>query len=528
MLRSIVVRLAALFAAALYVAIAAAADAQSTLRVVKQSELRVLDPIWTTAYSTRDHGYMIYDTLFALDANGQVKPQMVDHYDLSADKLTYTITLRDGLRWHDGNVVTAGDCVASIKRWAARDAVGQRLMAVVRDMPIVDARTFKIVLGTPSGLVIAALGKPSSAVPFMMPKRVADTNPETQITDYTGSGPFVFKKDEWKPGVKAVYVRFAGYKPRNELPSALAGGKVAKVDRVEWVTFRDQQAAASALVAGQIDFIEQPAYELLPVFRADPDLKLVDWNSLGNQYALRFNTTAKPFDNAKVRQALLYAFNQDEFLQTAIGDKQYYKTCKAMFVCNTPLASDRGMEGLLEGNTGKAQALLSEAGYDGTPIVLLHSTDLPALSTLAPVAKAAMERAGFKVDMQDMDWQGVLARRMKKDAPAQGGWNAYLTSWGAADILDPVATPFLEADCAKAPAGWPCDPELEKLRDDFARETDPARQKAVAEAVQLRWTQYPTHVYLGQWNLPGASRKNIDGYVTAPVSVFWNITKTGK
>ena len=515
-------------AAGLATGIASTSHAQSTLRVVKQSELRVLDPIWTTAYSTRDHGYMIYDTLFALDANGQIKPQMVDHYDLSADKLTYTITLREGLRWHDGNVVTAGDCVASIKRWGARDALGQRMMSMVRDMPIVDARTYTIVHGAPSGRVITALGQPSTAVPFMMPKRVADTTPAAQITDYIGSGPFVFKKDEWKPGVKAVYVRFAGYKPRNELPSGLAGGKVAKVDRVEWVTFKDQQAAANALVAGQIDFIEQPAYELLSVFRADPDLKLVDWNALGNQLAFRFNTTAKPFDNAKLRQALLYAFNQEEFLQAVIGDKQYYQTCKAMFVCGTPLASDRGMEGLLEGNAGAAQALLTEAGYDGTPVVLMHSTDLPILSGLAPVAKAALERVGFKVDMQDMDWQSVLVRRLRKDAPAQGGWSAYLTSWGAADILNPVSTPFLEADCAKAPAGWPCDAEMEKLRDDFARETDPAKQKAIAEAVQLRWTQYPTHVYLGQWNLPGASRRNVDGYLTAPVSVYWNVSKTGK
>jgi len=395
-------------------------------------------------------------------------------------------------------------------------------------MPIVDAKTFKIVLTSPTGLVLTGLGKPSSAVPFMMPKRVAETDPNTQISDYTGSGPFVFKKDEWRPGVKAVYVKFAKYKPRPEPPSGLAGGKLAKVDRVEWVVVADQQTAVNALIAGEIDFIEQPSHDLLPVLRSDANIKLVDWNPLGNQYAFRFNSTAKPFDNPKVRQALLYAFNQQDFLQAVIGDKQYYKPCKALFVCGTPLASEKGMDGLLESNFTKAQALLTEAGYDGTPIVLLHSTDLQVLTNLAAVAKSLMEKEGFKVDMQDMDWNTLVARRAKKDPPAQGGWHAFLTSWVSADILNPVSSAFLNSSCDKALFGWPCDPQMEKLRDDFARETDPAKQKAIAEAVQLRFIESPTHIHLGQWYQPGASRKNVDGYVVAPASVFWNISKTGR
>jgi peptide/nickel transport system substrate-binding protein len=504
------------------------AEAQTTLRVVKHSDLKIVDPIWTTAYITRDHGYMIYDTLFATDANNQIKPQMVDKFELSADKLTYTFTLRSGLLWHDGKPVTAEDCVASIKRWGAKDAMGQKMMSFVKDMPVVDERTFRMVLNAPTGLVLPALGKPSSAVPFMMPRRVAETSPNEQISDYVGSGPFVFKKDEWKPGDKAVYVKFDKYKPRPEPPSGLAGGKVAKVDRVEWRVVADQQTAVSALIAGEIDFIEQPSHDLLPLLRNDSNVKLVDWNPLGNQYAFRFNTTAKPFDNAKIRQALLYAFNQQDFLQATIGDKQYYKVCKALFVCGTPLASEKGMDGLLESNFTRAQALLKEGGYDGTPIVLMHSTDLQVLTNLAPVAKSLMEKAGFKVDMQSMDWQTVVARRAKKDPPSQGGWHAFITSWVSADILNPVSTAFLNSSCDKALFGWPCDAQIEKLRDDFARETDPAKQKAIAEAVQVRWTQYPTHIPLGQWYQPGASRKNVDGYVVAPASVFWNISKTGK
>ena len=509
-------------------AIAAPVAAQTTLNVVMHSDLKILDPIWTTAYIVRNHGYMVYDTLFATDANGQIKPQMVDKYDLSTDKLTYTMTLRDGLLWHDGKPVTAEDCVASIKRWGAKDAMGQKMMSFVKDIIVVNDKTFRINLNAPTGLVLTGLGKPSSAVPFMMPKRVADTSPNEQISDFTGSGPFVFKRDEWKPGDKSVYVKWDKYKPRAEPASGLAGGKVVKVDRVEWKAIADQQTAANALLAGEVDYIEAPAHDLIPLLRKDSNIKLVDWNPLGNQYAFRFNTLAKPFDNVKVRQALFHAFNQEDFLQATIGDKQYYKPCKALFVCGTPLESTKGMDGLLESNFTRAQALLKEAGYDGTPIVLMHSTDLAVLTNLAPVAKQLMEKAGFKVDMQSMDWQSVVARRAKKDPPTQGGWHAFLTSWVSADILNPVSTAFLNASCDKALFGWPCDAEMEKLRDDYARETDPGKHKAIAEAVQVRLTQYPTHVPLGQWYQPGASRKNVDGYVTAPVPVFWNVAKTGR
>jgi peptide/nickel transport system substrate-binding protein len=502
----------------------APADADSTLRVVMHSDLKIVDPIWTTAYIVRNHGYMVYDTLFAMDAKGEVKPQMVDKYEVSRDQLTYTMTLRDGLLWHDGKPVTAEDCVASIKRWAAKDSMGQKMMSYVKDMQVVNAKTFRILLKEPTGLVLGGLGKPSSNVPFMMPKRVAETDPNTQISEFIGSGPFVFKKDEWKAGDKAVYVKFDKYKPRPEPPSSLAGGKVVKVDRVEWKWIPDAQTQINALLAGEVDYLESPPHDLLPVIEKDPNVKLVMGNPLGNQFTFRFNTLHKPFDNAKVRQAVFYAFNQEDFLKAVIGDAKYYKACQSFFPCGSPLYSTKGMEGLLQSNTQKAQALLKEAGYDGTPIVLMHSTDLAVLSNLAPVAKNLMEKAGFKVDMQSMDWQTLVARRAKKDPPP-AGWHAFLTSWVSADILNPVMMGFLNASCDKAMFGWPCDKELESLRDQFAKETSPAKQKQIAEAAQVRATQYPTHIPLGQWYGPAAMRKNVEGTVEAPATVFWEISK---
>src|SRR5205807_4526142 len=267
-------RLVAVLTAFAALALVGPATAETTLRVVLHSDLKIVDPIWTTAYIVRNHGYMIYDTLFAMDAKGDIKPQMVDKYEVSKDQLTYTITLRDGLLWHDGKPVTTDDCVASTKRWAAKDSMGQKLMTFVKDIQIVNPKTFKIVLNEPTGLVLGALGKPSSNVPFMMPKRVAETDPNTQISDFTGSGPFVFRKEEWKPGHKAVYAKFDQYKPRPDPPSALAGGKVVKVDRVEWKWIPDHQTAMNALIAGEVDYLEAPPHDLLPIAKADPNVKL--------------------------------------------------------------------------------------------------------------------------------------------------------------------------------------------------------------------------------------------------------------
>jgi peptide/nickel transport system substrate-binding protein len=512
-------------AAVAVLALPCSANAETTLKAVMHSDVKIVDPIWTTAYITRNHGYMVYDTLFAMDEKGEIKPQMVDKYDVSADKLTYRFTLRDGLLWHDGKPVTAEDCVASIKRWAAKDSLGQKVMGFVDSITVNNPKTFTIKLKEQTGLLIFALGKPSSNVPFMMPKRVADTDPNTQISDFTGSGPFVFKTDEWKPGDKAVYVKFDKYKPRSEPASGLAGGKVAKVDRIEWLAISDHQQAINALLAGELDYIEAPPHDLLPLIKADQNVKLVDYNPFGLQYTFRPNHLHPPFNNPKIRQALWYAFNQKDFLDAAIGNPTYYKECKSEFPCGTAMASDAGMAGLLESNFQKSKDLLKEAGYDGTPVVLMHSTDLQVLTNLAPVAKSLMEKGGFKVDMQSMDWQTLVARRAKKDPPNAGGWNAFLTAWVSADILNPVMAGFANAGCDKAMFGWPCDEQTEKLRDQFARETDPAKQKEIAAAVQKRDTEITTHLFLGQYYLPAAVRKNIDGVPIAPVPVFWNIEK---
>ena len=298
-------------------------------------------------------------------------------WKVSDDKLTYTFTLRDGLKWHDGTPVTAEDCVASLKRWGSNDGMGQKLMDFTASIEATDARTITLKLKEPYGLVLESIGKPSSLVPFMMPKRLAETPPGQQIKEQIGSGPFKFVKAEFQPGVKAVYEKNTDYVPRKEPPSWTSGGKVVKVDRVEWITMPDAQTAVNALQSGDIDFMENPSFDILPVLSANPDLKIETLNKLGYQTLGRMNFLYPPFDNVKVRRAALLAMNQKDVLDALVGNPEYYRICGAVFVCGTPLATDVGAESLVKGNgMAEAKKLLAESGYDGTPVVLMAPGDV--------------------------------------------------------------------------------------------------------------------------------------------------------
>jgi peptide/nickel transport system substrate-binding protein len=324
------------------------AQSDKTLRVVMHSDLKILDPIWTTAYIVRNHGYLIYDTLFALDDKLEPKPQMVESWTVSDDQLTWTFKLRDGLEWHDGQPVTTADVLPSIKRFTDKDTLGGLLAKSTKAMTAIDDKTFQIVLKEPFGLMLKALAKSASVPLFVMPKRVAETPVSQQISDTTGSGPFVFRKDDWKPGEKVVYVRNPDYKPRSEPPSGLAGAKIAKLDRIEWVSIPDNQTAINALLSGEVDMIEAPAHDLLSVLEKDRNVEIAVPDTLGLTYVLRFNWKQPPFNDVRYRRAAALALNQKDFLQAAIGDPRYYKVCKAMFGCGTPLESSAGMQGVLE------------------------------------------------------------------------------------------------------------------------------------------------------------------------------------
>lgn len=526
-LQNLAIRIQAAFVAALAVVAltSGALRAETTLRVALHSDLKIIDPVWTSALITTHHGFMVYDQLFALDQKLSVRPQMVDTWTLSDDKLTWTFKLRDGLAFHDGAPVTAEDCIASIKRWSVKDGMGQKLMSFIKELKTVDDKTFQFLMKEPYGLVLDTLGKATSNVLFIMPKRVADGDPNTQLAEPIGSGPYIMKRDEWKPGEKTVYVKNTKYVPRNEPPSGFAGGKVVNVDRVEWVWIADSQSQVNALLSGEIDLIEAPPHDLVPLFKKDPNIQLFVAAPMGRQYALRFNVLHKPFDNMKLRQAVAYALNQKDFLDGVVGNPDYYVICKSAYPCGSPNETTKGWEDKLESNLAKARQLVAEAGYDGTPVVMMQSTDVSALSNLAPIAKSFMEKIGLKVDLQAIDWQSVVSRRAKKDPPSQGGWNVFFTSWGSIDVMDPVSTNFMNASCEKATFGWPCDAELEKLRDTYAREGDLTKRKAIAEAAHVRYGEYVTHIHLGQYLQPTAYRNTLSGLLVASNLVLWNVSK---
>ena len=439
--------------AATCLAASAPAQAQKTLRAVMHSDLKILDPIWTTAYIVRNHGYMVYDTLFATDEKGDVKPQMVGKYDVSADKLTYTFTLRDGLFWHDGPPVTAEDCVASIKRWGAKDSTGQKLMTFVdsRRSGRQDLRDEAQGAHRPRAL---ALGKPSSNVPFMMPKRVAETDPNTQISDFTGSGPFVFKRDEWKPGDKAVYVKFDKYKPRSEPASGFAGGKVVKVDRVEWRAISDHQQAINALLAGEIDFIEQPPHDLLPLVLANANIKYVDWNPLGNQYTFRPNA-AQAVRQPEGPPGPAVCLQPGGLPEGRGRRRQVLQGMQGVL----PL---RHAPRLREGHGGHAEVRLQEGPGAAKGSRLRRHAD--RADALHRPARAHQPRAGGQVADGEGRLQGRHAvdgladrgRAPRQEGPADaGGWHAFLTSWVSADITNPIFAGFMNSGCDKAMLAGP-------------------------------------------------------------------------
>lgn len=503
---------------------ASAQEPIKVLRMVPPSDLKILDPIWTTAFVTRDHGYMIYDTLFGVDAHGEVKPQMVDKYSASPDGKVWNFTLRKGLAFHDGQPVTTADVIASLKRWGQRDTLGQKMFAAMEKIEAVDAKSFRITLKDPFGMVLEALSKPASNAPFIMPKRVAETPADKQIDDTTGSGPYIFKKDEYRPGAKVVYVKNTKYVPRSEPPSGTAGGKHVYVDRVEWVILKDAQTQANALANGEVDMIEWVPPEQYSALKANPNIEMVTPQPKYS-FALHLNHLVPPFDNPKIAKAALLTISQEALMRAQVGNKDLYNTCTSIYPCGSMYASSDTSYFTGKPQFQEARKLLKQAGYDGKPVVLMHPADFTALNKLTPVMAQLLKQGGFNVDMQSMDWPTLLARRAKKDPADKGGWNIFITGWGASDNMNPLFFAPMTGNGEKGWFGWATDQKLEQLKSEFLTTMERGKRKELAQAIQLR--VYETGLYgpIGEYHNPTAVRKGVTGLVSSPVAVFWNIKK---
>ena len=508
------------------VAVSGTAGAETVLKVALHSDLKIIDPIWTTALISTHHGNMIYDTLFAVNDKLEVKPQMVDTWPVSPDKLTYSFVLRDGLEWHDGTPVTAEDCVASIRRWAAKDGMGQKLMSVVGELSAPDGKTIKMVLKEPYGLVLDSLGKASANIPFMMPKRVAETDPNTQITDFTGSGPFVFKKDEWKPSEKAVYLKNTKYKPRNEPPSGLAGGKVVKVDRVEWLIITDPATATAALDRVEVDWYETPPLDLLPTLKRNPNLTAKVHNPNGAIGIMRPNHLHPPFNNVKARQAFMHAVDQKDFMQAAVGsDPANWKVCWAFMACGTPTGTEKFAEAYQKKDLAKAKELLKESGYKGEKVVIITATDQPIVHSQSLLTLENLKKIGVNAEIQAGDWGTLITRRAVKEPIEKGGWSIFHT-WAPSQIISTPVEHFpMRGLGATGWAGWYDDKDMEQLTRDWTAAETAAEQVRLAAAIQARAFEQVPYVLCGQFQIRTATRKYLTGLVTGGAAYMWNLRR---
>jgi len=512
-----------LFAALLLtMALPVAASAETVLRMAKTSIPRILDPHFTTSFTERDFGYLIYDTLFAIDSKFEVKPQMVDTWTVSDDRLTYTFTLRDGLLFHDGQPVRSADCVVSLKRWAQRDGMGQKLADLTKEWSIVDDKTFRLVLKQPYEFVLPTLGKVSSSVPFIMPERVAKTPISEPIKDYTGSGPFVLDQSAGTSGVKLVFRKFDKYLPRKEPADWASGAKLAKVDRIDWIEFRDPMTAVNALSKGEIDLIHELPHDLAPLLESDPKVKVVIYNELGQLGFIRFNFLFPPFNNAEVRRAVLLGVNQKEFLDGLVGNPKFYSECRSIYSCGSPYETNVGVPPV---SLDEAKKALKASGYDGSQIVQFHATNSATIGPLSEVLTRVLRNIGFNVQAEAMDFQTFTRKRLTQSPPSQGGWNIALSTWTGPDVVDPVANISLSGAGQKAQWGWLEMPEMEALREKFAKTADMGERKTIAADIQKLAYDQAIYIPTGTFKALAAYRDSVKGVAPAPALMLWGISK---
>lgn len=504
-----------------------APTAARTVRMVKAGDLRIFDPIATTANITTDHGLAIYDTLFSFDSRSLPQPQMVGKWGVSDDKKTYMFELRDGLGWHDGTPVTAADCVASIRRWSQASPSGKLMMERARDISKKDDKTFTITLNEPLGLLINILGSASVPTLFVMREKDADRPATEQVTANIGSGPFKFNKALAKPGASFTYDRNEKYVPRKEAPDGFAGGKIVNVDRVIWDNIGDQQTAFAALQAGEIDYLETPPFDLFSVIESDPNLELQKLITSGSDMFLRMNCLQRPFDNVKARQAMLHLIDQEAFMRATIGNPKYYTTITSWFG-TTPYSNDENTGWFKKGgDPEKARQLFKEAGYAGEKVVILQPTNFPIFANAAQLLAATLRKIEVNAELAPSDWGGLVARRAKKDPVEEGGWSIFMSSESDYSHGDPIGNPTLLANGEEGWYGWPKSDGYEALRAKWADVETLDERKALAREMQREYWDAAGTVLLGQYFSPIARRRALSGLISTPAALvpMWNMQK---
>ena len=498
------------------------------LKFVPQANLANLDPIWGTQYVVRNASMLIWDQLYGIDSTLTPKPQMAEGAVTSDDHKTWTITLRDGLKWHDGEKVTSKDCAASLKRWMVRDTMGQLIKAQLNEIATPDDKTIVIKMSKPFPKMLFAIGKANSPVAMMMPERLANTDPFKQIAEYIGSGPMKFAKNEWVPGSMAVFERFDGYVPRAEAADWSSGGKRMLFDRIEWQILPDPATAAAALQNGEIDWWETPIPDVIPLLKRNRNVVVDIADPLGNIGSFRMNHLFPPFDNVKIRQAVQVALNQQDYMQAVVGDDPaMWKLCPSFFTPGTPLYTEAGAD-RLKGprNIELAKKMLAEAGYKGEKVKLVVATDIAITKAEGDVSADLLQKIGMNVDYVATDWGTVGTIRAKKDPPDQGGWNIFHTWHAGADCVNPAPYTAIVATGGTAWFGWPKSDAVTAGIAEWYDAPDLPAEKAAIDKVNAAAMEDVVYIPTGFFLMNQAWRKNVSGVVKAPFPVFWGVQKT--
>ena len=504
--------------------LASAQGAPRVLKFVPQADLAVLDPIFTTASVTTNHASMVFDQLYGLDDNFVAHKQMVGEDLMEDGGRRWTMKLRDGLKFHDGEPVLARDVVASLRRWGSRDMYGQEVLAQADEIVASDDKTITFRFKRPFPTLPLALGKIGANIPVIMPERLAKTSPTQQVTEMVGSGPYRFLANERMSGAKAVYARNEAYVPRPDgVTSRTAGPKIAYFDRVEWLIIPDQSTAANALLAGEVDWVESTSSDLSPMLKRNRQVR-TGYSADYYSTVLRFNTLQAPFNNEGVRRALLGAIDQEEYMQAAYGtDAEAWKANVGCFSSDSPFANDTGLE-VFKGKRdyAKVKKELAAAGYNGEKVVMLQADDYPTLRALAEVSSHVMREVGMNVDVQTGDWGTVSQRRSNREGVDKGGWSAFCT--GLSSTITPAEHLCLRTNGAKAWFGWPDNALIENLRQEWFTAPDLATQKDLCNKMQGEALRAATYVPLGEYRRLQAYRADLAN-VPQGAAIFWNVKR---
>jgi peptide/nickel transport system substrate-binding protein len=503
------------------------AERSKPLVFVPTSDLAVLDPIVTFNRPTRNYAYLVFDTLYGIDTNWQAQPQMVEGHEVEDDGLTWLLKLRDGLRFHDNELVLAKDVVASIRRFAPRIPFVSALMAATEELSATDDHRVRFRLKRPFPHLPLALAGPGGTMPAIMPEWLASTSSFQPVGEVVGSGPFLFLKDEHVSGVRAAFARFEQYRPRESgTPGFTSGPKVVHFDRVEWITL-DPFSAQGALSRGEIDWWELPSRDQAGVVAGDRNLTLIS-HYMPAMGILRFNHLYPPFDKPEARRALLAVVDQGEAMTAVAGtDRVNWLDGVGLFSSDTPLANDTGIDILRRPrDPTAAKKALADAGYTGEKIVVICPSDILEMRAVTLVGVDQMRRAGLNVDLQEMDFGTVLKRRGSQAPPDKGGWNVFFTLIDRSiPNIHPFGNPNLRADGKAGYDGWPTSPRIEELRRAWLDAREPAEQRRIAAELQMQVWQDVPFIPMGEYWQSTGYRKELTGILPGCFAVFYNVKR---